>query len=78
MASKQHHTAPHSITQHHTASHSTTAASHSIIHRYMGVFANSMWIKIVCWLLAILVITTNIYLVVVSVKDFGNTSVTPL
>jgi manganese transport protein len=39
--------------------------------KYMGVFANSMWIKIVCWLLALVVITTNIYLVAVSVQDFG-------
>lgn len=31
--------------------------------RFMGKFSNPRWLKIVCWLLALVVIATNIYLV---------------
>lgn len=38
--------------------------------KYMGNFVNPWWLKLLCWLLAVVVIVTNIYLVTMQVKDY--------
>jgi natural resistance-associated macrophage protein len=40
--------------------------------KYMGEFKNSKFLKTVCWLLALLVMVTNVYLIFQSVNDSSN------